>query len=319
MAMNFDEEVAIVTGAGGGLGRSHALALAQRGARVVVNDVGRGAGGSTETSAADEVADEIIALGGTAMADSSDVTDESAVQAMVERVVGKWGRIDILINNAGILRDRTFAKMDLNDFRRVLDVHLMGSVHCTKAVWPHMVSQQYGRILMTTSASGIYGNFGQSNYGAAKSGVVGLMNVLAIEGERHGIRVNALAPTAATGMTEGLFDGASWNVMSPESITPGAVFLVSEGAPTKTILGAGGGVFAVAKMVEAAGVFLSQDDRSPEAIAAHWEAISDVSATVITGSAFDQTGRYLEMTATADTSSAPTTPSDPTVSAKVQS
>lgn len=317
--MNFKEEVVIVTGAGGGLGRSHALDLAQRGARVVVNDVGPTNGDTSESSAAEKVADEIIALGGTAMAHTCDVTDESAVQTMVDRTIAEWGRIDILINNAGILRDKSFAKMDLDQFRAVLDVHLMGSVHCTKAVWPHMVSQQYGRILMTTSASGIYGNFGQSNYGAAKSGVVGLMNVLAIEGEHHGIRVNALAPTAATGMTEGLFDGASWKVMSPESITPGAVFLVSEGAPTKTILGAGGGVFAVAKMVEAAGVFLSQDDRSPEAIAAHWEAISDVSATVITGSAFDQTGRYLEMTATADTSSAPTTPSDPTVTAKVQS
>lgn len=328
MTMNFNDEVAIVTGAGGGLGRSHALELAQRGARVVINDLGRAVGGA-EGSAAEQVADEIIALGGTAMADTTDVTDESAVQAMVDRVIGEWGRVDILINNAGILRDKTFAKMDLNDFRCVLDVHLMGSVHCTKAVWPHMVSQQYGRILMTTSASGIYGNFGQSNYGAAKSGVVGLMNVLAIEGQRHGIRVNALAPTAATGMTEGLFDADSWNVMSPESITPGAIFLVSEGAPTKTILGAGGGVFAVAAMVEAAGVFLSHDERSPEAIAEQWEAISDITATVITGSAFDQTGRYLEMTATTETatrenaasapSATPTTPSDPTVTAKVQS
>lgn len=322
--MNFNEEVAIVTGAGGGLGRSHALALAQRGARVVVNDVGR-VGGDTGTSATALVADEIVALGGTAMADSTDVTDEPAVQAMVDRAIGEWGRIDILINNAGILRDKTFAKMDLNDFRAVLDVHLMGSVHCTQAVWPHMVSRQYGRILMTTSASGIYGNFGQSNYGAAKSGVVGLMNVLAIEGQRHGIRVNALAPTAATGMTEGLFDADSWSVMSPESITPGAIFLVSENAPTKTILGAGGGVFAVAKMVEAAGVFLSYDERSPEAIAELWEAISDVSATVITGSAFDQTGRYLEMTTATEpgpdstTQPSSTTPSALTVTAKVQS
>lgn len=316
--MNFNEEVAIVTGAGGGLGRSHALELARRGARVVVNDVGRASGSPGKASAAERVADEIVALGGAAMADTCDVTDASAVQVMVDHAIAEWGRIDILINNAGILRDRTFAKMDLDEFRSVLDVHLMGSVHCTKAVWPHMVSQRYGRILMTTSASGIYGNFGQSNYGAAKSGVVGLMNVLAIEGERYGIRVNALAPTAATDMTEGLFDEASWDVMSPESITPGAVFLVSADAPTKTILGAGGGVFAAAKMVEAAGVFLSQDDRSPETIAAHWEAISDVSATVITGSAFDQTGRYLEMTAATDPT-APQSPSDPTVTAKVQS
>ncbi|MGO2860689.1 MAG: SDR family NAD(P)-dependent oxidoreductase [Brevibacterium sp.] len=339
MTVNFNEEVAIVTGAGGGLGRSHALSLAQRGARVVVNDIAPKGNGAGEDSPAELVAKEIIASGGSAIAHSCDVTDAPAVQTMVDRVIGEWGRIDVLINNAGILRDRTFAKMDVDEFRSVLDVHLMGSVHCTKAVWPHMMSQQYGRILMTTSASGIYGNFGQSNYGAAKSGVVGLMNVLAIEGERYGIRVNALAPTAATGMTEGLFDQASWDVMSPESITPGAVFLVSEGAPTKTILGAGGGVFAVAKMVEAAGVFLSHDERSPEAIAEQWEAISDISATVITGSAFDQTGRYLEMTtsteaetsqpettqaatretAASEPSATQTTPSDQTVTAKVQS
>lgn len=323
--MNFNEEVAIVTGAGGGLGRSHALSLARRGARVVVNDIGQVRDGGGEDSPAELVAKEINASGGTAIAYSCDVTDASAVQAMVGHTIAEWGRIDILINNAGILRDKTFAKMDLGEFRSVLDVHLMGSVHCTKAAWPHMVTQQYGRVLMTTSASGIYGNFGQANYGAAKSGIVGLMNVLAIEGERYGIRVNALAPTAATGMTEGLFDEASWEVMSPESITPGAVFLVSENAPTKTILGAGGGVFAVAKMVEAAGVFLSEDERSPETIAAHWETISDVSATVITGSAFDQTGRYLEMTATEESPTASATPSntaipsDPTVTAKVQS
>jgi|SRR5699024_3631495 len=315
--MNFKEEVAIVTGAGGGLGRSHALALAQHGARVVVNDVGAAADGGPDP--ADRVVREIAELGGTAAADKTDVTDADAARAMVERTVAEWGRIDILINNAGILRDRSFGKMDLGQFRAVLDVHLMGSVHCTQAVWPHMRRQQYGRVLMTTSGSGIYGNFGQANYGAAKAGIVGLMNVLAIEGERHGIRVNSLAPTAATAMTQGLFDERAWEVMSPESITPGALFLVSGDAPTKTILGAGGGVFAVAEMIESEGVHFAGEELTPESIAAKWDIISDTSARVSTGSAFDQTQRYLDLTAMSEAPSAPLIPSDLSVTAKVQS
>lgn len=294
--MNFEGQVAVVTGAGGGLGRAHALALAERGVKVVVNDMGTPCGVSADRSPAAQVAAEIRAAGGEAFAYLCDVTDRDAVEKMIDETIAQWGRVDILINNAGILRDKSFAKMRLDDFRHVMDVHLMGSVHCTKAVWPHMVEQRYGRVLMTTSASGIYGNFGQSNYGAAKAGLVGLMNVLAIEGERKGIHVNALAPTAATRMTEGLIDERIVGLLTPESITPGALFLVSEQAPTKTVLAAGAGVFAVARMQESAGVYLPEEQRSPEAVAERWPEISDMSDPVVTASAFDQTKRYAAMT-----------------------
>jgi len=292
MTIGFEGKVAIVTGAGGGLGRAHALALAQRGAKVVVNDIGAG-GAAGAPGPADLVVGEILELGGQALANHCDVTDEAGVVGMVEQTIARWGRVDILINNAGILRDKSFAKVEASDFRKVIDVHVMGSVYCSKAVWPYMVKQGYGRILMTTSASGIYGNFGQSNYGAAKSALVGLMNVLAIEGARKGILVNALAPTAATAMTAGLIDAETAEVLSPESISPGALFLVSEQAPTKTILGAGAGVFAVARMQESAGFFLPEQERSPEAIAEHWAQISDMSNAVVTESAFEQTKRYV--------------------------
>ncbi|MFH9981926.1 SDR family NAD(P)-dependent oxidoreductase [Streptomyces sp. NPDC017179] len=296
--MNFEGQVAVVTGAGGGLGRAHAMALAERGVKVVVNDMGAPSGASVEGSAAAEVAAGIRAAGGEAFAHLCDVTDPEAVENMVGETLARWGRVDILINNAGILRDKSFAKIRLDHVRQVVDVHLMGSVHCTKAVWPRMVEQGYGRVLMTTSASGIYGNFGQSNYGAAKSGLVGLMNVLAIEGERKGIHVNALAPTAATRMTEGLIDEEILGLLTPESIAPGALFLVSEQAPTKTILAAGAGVFAVAQMTESAGVYLPAGDRSPEVIAERWAEISDMSEPVITASAFDQTKRYAAIAGT---------------------
>jgi len=292
MAIGFEGKVAIVTGAGGGLGRAHALALAQRGAKVVVNDIG---GGEATDAAwpADLVVEEIQSFGGEALANHCDVTDEASVLEMVAETIAKWGRVDVLINNAGILRDKSFAKLEISDFRKVIDVHLMGSVNCTKAVWPHMVKQGYGRILMTTSGSGIYGNFGQSNYGAAKSALVGLMNVLAIEGAGKGILVNALAPTAATAMTDGLIDAETAAILSPESTSPGALFLVSEQAPTKTILGAGAGVFAVARMEESTGFYLPVEDRSPEAIAEHWAEISDMSNALVTESAFEQTNRYV--------------------------
>lgn len=279
----FSGQVAVITGAGGGLGRAHALDLAKRGVKVVVNDLGN----------ADGVVDEITAAGGEAIANAADVSDVEAAAAMIDAAVQQWGRIDILINNAGILRDRSFAKMDLADFRKVVDVHLMGSVNCTKAAWPHMVEQGYGRILMTTSASGIYGNFGQSNYGAAKSGLVGLTNVLAIEGGRKGIRVNALAPTAATQMTDGLIDEDAAAKLGPETVTPGAVFLVSRDAPNGAILGAGAGVFAVSRMLEAKPVALSADELNAEGVAAHWNEISDLSNTHSLGSAFDQTSLYV--------------------------
>ncbi|MFI1237829.1 SDR family NAD(P)-dependent oxidoreductase [Nocardia salmonicida] len=295
MSIDFSGKVAIVTGAGGGLGRAHALALAERGANVVVNDMGGSVAGAAtcDADAAARVVAEIEGNGGRAFAHRADVTVPGEVEDMVSQAAARWGRVDILINNAGILRDKSFAKAGLADFRKVLDVHLMGSVHCSQAVWPHMAAQGYGRILMTTSASGIYGNFGQASYGAAKSGVVGLMNVLAIEGERKGIQVNALAPTAATRMTEDLIDEAALEALTPESITPGALFLVSQAAPTKTILAAGAGVFAVARMRESVGVYLPEQARSAEGIAERWDEISDMSASVVTETAFGQTGRYV--------------------------
>ncbi len=278
----FNGQVAVITGAGGGLGRAHALALASRGVKVVVNDLGN----------AQDVVDEITAAGGEAVADSTDISDRAAAAAMIGATASRWGRIDILINNAGILRDKSFAKMDLDDFDKVVAVHLTGSVNCTKAAWPHMVEQGYGRILMTTSASGIYGNFGQANYGAAKSGLVGLMNVLAIEGTKKGIRVNALAPTAATQMTDGLIAEDAAKLLGPETVAPAAEFLVSPDAPTGVILGAGAGVFAVSQMVEATPVALGAD-ATAEDIAANWAEISDMTGAHHLGSAFDQTDRYV--------------------------
>lgn len=293
----FNGQVAVVTGAGGGLGRAHALALAGRGVKVVVNDLGN----------ADAVVDEITSAGGEAIADASDVSDVDAASGMIEGAVRTWGRIDILINNAGILRDKSFAKMDLADFRKVVDVHLMGSVNCTKAAWPHMVEQGYGRVLMTTSASGIYGNFGQANYGAAKSALVGLTNVLAIEGARKGIKVNALAPTAATQMTDGLIDEDAAAQLGPETVSPGAVFLVSEGAPTGSLLGAGAGVFAASRMLEAEPVALSPEECTPEMIAERWNDISDFGTPHSLDSAFDQTALYVRMAAEAAASVDPGT------------
>ncbi|PAT42140.1 SDR family NAD(P)-dependent oxidoreductase [Vandammella animalimorsus] len=257
MALDFAGRVAIVTGAGGGLGRAHALALARRGAKVLVNDLGgdvHGVGGSG--SAAQQVVDEMVAAGGQALANGASVTDFEAVQAMVEQAMQAWGRVDVLVNNAGILRDKTFAKMDLADFRLVLDVHLMGAVHCAKAVWPHMVAQQYGRIVMTTSSTGLYGNFGQSNYGAAKLAQVGLMQTLALEGAKHGIRVNALAPTAATRMTAGLLPEDVLAQLSPEAVVPAMLVLAHEDAPTRTILCAGAGSFEAAHITLTQGIHL---------------------------------------------------------------
>lgn len=296
--IDFTDRVAIVTGAGGGLGRAHALALAERGAKVVVNDLGgdvHGTGG--DASPAQKVVDEITSAGGEAIVNGSDISDWDAVKKMVDEVIATWGRIDILINNAGILRDKSFAKMELEDFDKVVKVHLTGSLNCTKAVWPHMVEAGYGRILMTTSTSGIYGNFGQTNYGAAKSGIVGMMNTLAIEGAKKGIKVNSLAPTAATRMTEDLLPQQVLDILKPEYITPGALFMVSEDAPTKTILGAGAGVYAVSQMVESEGVFLNEDVNSPEVVAERWNEIADLSQAAALGSAFDQTTKYAALAA----------------------
>lgn len=265
MNLDFKGRVAIVTGAGGGLGRQHALALAARGAKVLVNDLGGardGSGGSL--SAAESVVAEIRAAGGEAMANGASVTDFDAVQAMVQQAVDAWGRVDILVNNAGVLRDKSFAKMDIADFRTVVDVHLMGAVHCCKAVWPHMTEQKYGRILMTTSSSGLYGNFGQSNYGAAKMALVGLMQTLALEGAKYDIRVNSLAPTAATRMTEGLMPEAVLAALKPEAVVPAMLVLVSNDAPTRTTLCAGAGHVEAAHITLTQGAWIGVDSESPE-------------------------------------------------------
>ncbi len=281
MTMRFDGRVAIVTGAGGGLGREHALALAKRGAKVVVNDLGGARDGSgSSTTAAENVVAEIVAAGGEAMANAASVTDAAAVQAMVDAVMAKWGRIDILVNNAGVLRDKTFAKMELEDFRFVIDVHLMGAVNCTKAVWEIMRTQNYGRIVMTTSSSGLYGNFGQSNYGAAKMALVGLMQTLSIEGAKNDIRVNCLAPTAHTRMTEDLGAALPLEKLGPDRVTPGLLYLVSEDAPSRCILAAGAGGFERAYVTLTQGAFIDGGD-APEQVAARFAEISDRAGEIV--------------------------------------
>jgi NAD(P)-dependent dehydrogenase (short-subunit alcohol dehydrogenase family) len=282
MTIDFKGRVAIVTGAGGGLGRQHALALAARGARVLVNDLGGavdGAGGSV--TAAQAVVDEIRAAGGEALANGASVTDFAAVEAMVQQAVDAWGRVDILVNNAGILRDKSFAKMELADFRLVMDVHVMGAVHCTKAVWPHMNAQKYGRVVMTTSSSGLYGNFGQSNYGAAKMALVGLMQTLSIEGAKNDIRVNCLAPTAATRMTEGLMSEDVLRALRPEAVVPAMLVLASEGAPNRTILCAGAGTFEAANITLTQGVHFGHDAQTPERLAAQLADVTDRAGEVV--------------------------------------
>ena len=282
MTIRFDGKVAIVTGAGGGLGRLHALALAARGAAVVVNDLGGmvdGSGGAP--TAANAVAEEIRAAGGKAIANGASVTDWNAVQAMVAAALAEWGRVDILVNNAGILRDKSFAKMDLADFRLVMDVHLMGAVHCTKAVWETMRAQNHGRIVMTTSSTGLYGNFGQSNYGAAKMALVGLMQTLSLEGAKHDIRVNCLAPTAATRMTENLMPEPVLRLLDPGSVTPALLALVADDAPTRTILCAGAGSFERAHVTLTQGVYIGNGADAAEQVAAALDVISDRSGETV--------------------------------------
>ncbi len=279
--MRFDGRVAIITGAGGGLGREHALALGRRGARVVVNDLGGardGSGGSA--TAAEAVAAEIVAAGGEAIASAASVTDFAAVQAMTAEAMERWGRVDILVNNAGVLRDKTFAKMELEDFRFVVDVHLMGAVNCTKAVWDIMRDRNYGRIVMTTSSSGLYGNFGQSNYGAAKMALVGLMQTLSIEGAKHDIRVNCLAPTAHTRMTEDLGARLPLEMLEPSLVSPGLLHLVSDDAPNRCILAAGAGGFERAYVTLTQGVRIVGDD-APEQVAARFDEISDRAGEIV--------------------------------------
>ncbi|MEO1580482.1 MAG: SDR family oxidoreductase [Pseudomonadota bacterium] len=278
MSIRFDDQVVIVTGAGGGLGRCHALEFARRGAKVVVNDLGGardGTGGSS--SAAEAVVAEIEKMGGEAIADGANVTKPDEVEAMVKAAMDRWGRIDVLVNNAGILRDKTFAKMELADFEMVVDVHLIGSVVCTKAVWEIMREQQYGRIMMTSSSSGLYGNFGQSNYGAAKLGLVGFMNTLHLEGMKYNIHVNTLAPVAATRMTEDLMGEDVLAALQPELVTPAVIFMCSKDAGSRQIIAAGAGGFARAAIIESEGILLTGEDATAENLAARWDEASDMS------------------------------------------
>jgi NAD(P)-dependent dehydrogenase (short-subunit alcohol dehydrogenase family) len=294
MSIRFDGKVAIVTGAGNGLGRSHAIELAARGAKVVINDLGGARDGvGASSAAADGVVAEIIAAGGEAIAHGANVAIFSEVEDMVAQAMAKWGRVDILINNAGILRDKSFSKMSIDDFKLVMDVHVMGSVNCTKAVWEIMKQQEYGRIVMTTSSSGLYGNFGQANYGAAKMAVVGLMNTLAIEGAKYNVHVNSLAPTAATRMTEDLMPAEILAMLVPEAVTAGALTLCHDSAPSRFILCAGGGGYAKSSIFETDGIYLSPEERSPEAVAGQWDNICNTNNQAELESGFKQSEKFL--------------------------
>jgi len=298
MSIRFDDRVAIVTGAGGGLGKSHALALAARGAKVVVNDLGgdvHGEGGSS--AAAEAVVKEITNAGGEAFAHGANVCDEGQVADMVKQTMEKWGRVDILVNNAGVLRDKSFTKMTLEDFNFVLQVHIMGSVTCTKAVWEIMKEQNYGRVVMTSSSSGLYGNFGQSNYGAAKNGLVGLMNTLCIEGAKYGIHVNSLAPMAATRMTEGLLPEMAFELSTPESVTAGLLTLCDDGAPNRVTLCAGAGGYARAITYETEGVYLSPEEQTPENVRAAFEEISNPAGQTELTQGFAQSEKFVRKAA----------------------
>ena len=292
MTIRYDNQVAIVTGAGAGLGRSHALALAARGAKVVVNDLAAADGSLSEGSLA--VVAEIQKAGGEAIANGANVANMQQVHSMVEQSMEKWGRIDILVNNAGILRDKSFANMPIEDFKLVVDVHLMGSANCTKAVWGIMKQQNYGRIVMTTSSSGLYGNFGQANYGAAKMAVVGLMNTLCIEGQKNNIHVNCLSPTARTAMTEELIkDKRILELMTVESVTTGLLALVAQNAPNRTILGCGAGGYARAVIKETDGIYLSPEQQTPENLLANWDSLEDQSNAKELKAGWMQTNKYV--------------------------
>ena len=294
MTIRYDGQVAIVTGAGNGLGRSHALALASRGAKVVVNDLGGAVDGSGSSSeAALEVVRTIEAAGGEAVANGANVADLNQVEAMVAQTIEKWGRVDILVNNAGILRDKSFVKMTMEDFKLVVDVHLIGSANCTKAVWPLMREQGYGRIVMTTSSSGMYGNFGQSNYGAAKMAVVGLMNTLVLEGDKYDIKVNCLSPTAGTRMLDGLLTDEISAVLTVEAVTTGLLTLCDTDAPNRTILCAGAGGYARTHIYETDGIFLAPEDQTPENVRANMEAIENIDNQRMLVGGFQQTDKFV--------------------------
>lgn len=295
MSISFEGKIAIVTGAGGGLGRAYALELARRGAKVVVNDLGGARDGTGHSDAALAVVEEIRSAGGEAMSNGGNVADYDQMVEMVARTREAWGGVHILINNAGILRDKTFSKMEPADFELVVRVHLLGSAFATKACWETMREQNYGRILMTTSSSGLGGNFGQSNYGAAKLGIVGLAKTLYLEGAKNNIRVNALAPTAGTRMTEDILPEEAFKAFNPESVVPAALFLVSEDAPTNAIVGAGGGVYQSAAVTMNEGVLLPPDARTVEGFAAAWGQISDRASDTVLQSGMEQAMHAMTM------------------------
>lgn len=296
MTIRFDGKVAIVTGAGNGLGRSHALAFAARGAKVVVNDLGGARDGTGQSSeAARAVVEDIKANGGEAIANGANVANFDEVQNMVKEAMDAWGRVDILVNNAGILRDKSFSKMSMDDFKLVIDVHLMGAAYCSKAVWEIMKEQNYGRIVMVSSSSGLYGNFGQSNYSAAKLGVVGLMNSLAQEGEKYNVRVNSLAPAALTRMTEDIIpDPRAASALQPEPVSAGVLALCSEDAPNKFVLCAGAGGFSASHLYETKGIYLSADQQTPEAVLENWAALDDATGEERLSAALKQTEKFIK-------------------------
>jgi NAD(P)-dependent dehydrogenase (short-subunit alcohol dehydrogenase family) len=293
MTISFAGRVAIVTGAGGGLGRAYALELARRGAKVVVNDLGGSRDGTGTSDAALQVVEDIRAAGGEAIADGSSVTEFEQMQALVARAKADWGGVHVLINNAGILRDKSFTKMEPADFELVVKVHLLGSANATKAVWDLMREQAYGRILMTASSTGLFGNFGQANYGAAKLGLAGLTKTLYLEGAKYNVRVNTLAPVAATRMTEDILPEAAFKAFAPENVVPAALYLVSEDAPSNAIVGAGAGAYHSAWVTMNPPVILPEDDRTVEGFAANWGRISDRSGDFVPQSGSEQSQAIL--------------------------
>jgi NAD(P)-dependent dehydrogenase (short-subunit alcohol dehydrogenase family) len=295
MTISFKGRVVIVTGAGGGLGREYALELARRGAKVVVNDLGGSRDGSGHSDSALQVVEEIKALGGQAMSNGGSVTEFEQMVEMVAKAKEAWGSVDILMNNAGILRDKSFAKMEMADFELVLKVHLLGSANCTKAVWETMREQNYGRILMTASSTGLYGNFGQTNYGAAKLGLAGFTKSLYLEGAKNNIKVNTIVPIAATRMTEDILPPEAFKLFDPVNVVPAALFLVSEDAPANVIMGAGAGFFHTANITMTQGIALKGDDLSPEGVAANFAKITDRTGEFVPQSGSEQSMQAMKI------------------------